>query len=85
MSWRCIRGEFRDSYPATYDRTDCFGSPLEAGVLSFVSRLREEPDSDDGSSPDEGVPRKLLDIAVLENPCRWGLVTPRGRSATGSR
>ena len=41
-----------------YDRTAGHGAPPEPGVLSFMAKLREEPDSDGGSSPDEGVPGK---------------------------
>ena len=33
-----------------------FGPPPDARILDYVARLREEPESDDGSSPDEGVP-----------------------------
>ena len=34
------------------------GAPPEPGVLIFIAKMREEPESDEGSSPDEGVPGK---------------------------
>ena len=50
--------EFSNSYPQAYDRTTKAGSPADSRVLNYMSRLREEPDSDEGSSPDEGVREK---------------------------
>ena len=50
--------EFKRSYPAAYDRSQDHGVPPDTGILSFMARLREEPESDEGSSPDEGVPQK---------------------------
>ena len=50
--------EFSNSYPQAYDRTTKAGSPADSSVLNYMSRLREEPDSEKGSSPDEGVPEK---------------------------
>ena len=48
--------EFRKMYPDAYDRTRRYSVPPEPEILSFLAKLREEPESDDGSSPDEGVP-----------------------------
>ena len=45
-------------YPDAYDRTQRYSVPPEPEILSFPARLREEPESDEGSSPDEGVPTK---------------------------
>ena len=50
--------EFSNSYPQAYDRTTKAGNPADSRVLNYMSRLREEPDSEEGSSPDEGVPEK---------------------------
>ena len=50
--------EFSNSYPQAYDRTAKAGNPADSRVLNYVSRLREEPDSEEGSSPDEGVPER---------------------------
>ena len=46
-------------YPAAHDRNQPCGAPPGHEILSFLARLREEPESDEGSSPDEGVPEKL--------------------------
>ena len=50
--------EFRKLYPAAHDRNQPCGAPPGHEILSFLARLREEPESDEGSSPDEGVPEK---------------------------
>ena len=50
--------EFFNFYPQAYDRTIKAGSPADSRVLNYMSRLREEPDSEEGSSADEGVPEK---------------------------
>ena len=50
--------EFRKLYPAAHDRNLPCGAPPGHEVLSFLARLREEPESEEGSSPDEGVPEK---------------------------
>ena len=51
--------EFRKLYPAAHDRNQPCGAPPGHEILSFLARLREEPESEEGSSPDEGVPEKL--------------------------
>ena len=48
--------EFRKLYPTAHDRYQPCGSPPGHEILSFLARLREEPESEEGSSPDEGVP-----------------------------
>ena len=50
--------EFSNSYPQAFDRTTKAGIPADSRVLNYMSRLREEPDSEEGSSTDEGVPEK---------------------------
>ena len=50
--------EFRKLYPVAHDRNQPCGDPPGHEILSFLARLREEPESDEGSSPDEGVPGK---------------------------
>ena len=52
-------------YPAAHDRNQPRGAPPGHEILSFLARLREEPDSDEGSSPDEGVLAGLLATAVM--------------------
>ena len=51
--------QFRKLYPAAHDRNQPCGVPPGHEILSFLARLREEPESDEGSSPDEGVPDKF--------------------------
>ena len=65
--------EFRKSHPTAYDRSDCHGAPPEPGGLSFMARLREEPDSDDGSSPDEGVPNMFAGHRGIGEPMQVGV------------
>ena len=43
--------EFSNSYPQAYDRTAKAGNPADSRVLNYMSRLREEPDSEEGSEP----------------------------------
>ena len=45
--------QFRDSFPDVYDRTVGGERPPEPRVLPFMAKLREEPDSDEGSCPDD--------------------------------
>ena len=52
-------GEFKRSFPGAYDRSQDRGVPPDPGILSFMARLREEPESEEGSSPDEGVHPKM--------------------------
>ena len=46
-------------YPAAHGRNQSCGAPPGPEILSFLAKLREEPESDEGSSPDEGVPDKF--------------------------
>ena len=39
--------EFRKLYPAAHDRNQPRGAPPGPEILSFLARLREEPESDD--------------------------------------
>ena len=43
--------EFSNSYPHAYDRTTKPGNPADSRVLNYMSRLREEPDSEEGLEP----------------------------------
>ena len=45
-------------YPEAYDREDANGAVPSSAVLSRLAQLRLEPDSSEGSSPDEGAPKK---------------------------
>ena len=51
--------EFKKLFPTAHDRNQPCGVPPGHEILSFLARLREEPESDEGSSPDEGVPEKF--------------------------
>ena len=65
--------EFRKMYPDAYDRTQRYSVPPEPEILSFLARLREEPESDEGSSPDEGVPSKMSGHLGKGHPMKIGV------------
>ena len=46
----------RKSYPQAYDHETLSQPPPPSEILNFVAPLREEPDSDDGSSADDRFP-----------------------------
>ena len=48
--------EFRSQFPQAFDRSVSGGRPPPAQTLNFLAKLREEPDSSEGSSADEGAP-----------------------------
>ena len=56
-----------------YDRSSGGGLHPEPEVLSFMARLREDPDSDDGSGPDEGVPGKFAGHRGVGQPMMVGI------------
>ena len=60
-------------YPDAYDRTQRYSVPPEPEILSFLARLREEPESDEGSSPDEGVPSKMSGHLGKGHPMKIGV------------
>ena len=60
-------------YPDAYDRTQRYCVPPEPEILSFLARLREEPESDEGSSPDEGVPSKMSGHIGKGQPMKIGV------------
>ena len=41
-------------FPAPYDRSDLGGAAPSSQQLNYLARLREEVESDEGSSADEG-------------------------------
>ena len=49
--------EFKKYSPDALDRYRDDGVPPDSRILSFIG-LREKPQIDEGSSPDEGVPAK---------------------------
>ena len=51
--------ESKKLFPTAHDRNQPCDIPPGHEILSILARLREEPESDEGSSPDEGVPGKL--------------------------
>ena len=53
-----IISEFAAQFPGSYDRKDPESGPPSSQVLNYLSRLREEPESEGRSSADEGVPTK---------------------------
>ena len=65
--------EFRKLYPSAHDRNQSCGMPPGPEILSFLARLREEPESDEGSSPDEGVPDKFAGYRGNGPPMRVGV------------
>ena len=48
--------EFRSQFPQVFDRSVLGGNPPPAQTFDFLAKLREEPDSSEGSSTDEGAP-----------------------------
>ena len=65
--------EFKKLYPAAHDRNQPRGVPPGHEILSFLARLREEPESDEGSSPDEGVPMKFAGHRGISSPMMVGV------------
>ena len=65
--------EFRQLYPDAYDRNLPRSSPPGREILSFLARLREEPESDDGSSLDEGAPEKFAGHRGIGSPMKVGV------------
>ena len=49
---------FRELYPDAYDRNDPTQRAPTADELNLLARHRQEPPSDEGSSADDGVPKK---------------------------
>ena len=49
---------YRDMFPEAYDRDEEAAAASSAEVLNMLASLREEPDSDEGSTADEGAPAK---------------------------
>ena len=50
--------QFRQHFPNAYDREASASAPPSSCVLNYLSRLREEPESEGETSPDEGAPPK---------------------------
>ena len=65
--------EFKRSLPRAYDRFRDRGVPPDPRILSFMARLREEPESEEGSSPDEGVPPKMSGHCGKGQPMKVGV------------
>ena len=51
-----IIDSFHILFPDAYDRENTAGEPPTSEVLNYLALLRQEPESDPGSSADEGVP-----------------------------
>ena len=50
--------EFTSMYPEPFNRAELDGMVPSSSVLNYVSRLRDEPECEEESSADEGVPQK---------------------------
>ena len=50
--------EFRQQFPGAFDREASASEPLSSRVLNYLALLREEPESEADTSPDEGAPPK---------------------------
>ena len=50
--------EFRQQFPGAFDREASASEPPSSRVLNYLARLREEPESEADTSPDEGAPPK---------------------------
>ena len=89
--------EFRKTYPSVCDRYKFNVTPPAPAVLNFMARIREEPESDDGSSPDEGAPTKFsghrgvgkrlqVDVGYVQRDlCDGQSLASPGRWPPGSR
>ena len=53
-----IFAEYKLLHPEAYDREATKGAVPSSAVLSRLAQLRVEPDSDGGSTPDEGAPKR---------------------------
>ena len=65
--------EFKQLYPNAHDRIQPRSSPPGPEILTFLARLREEPESDEGSSPDESVPTKFAGHRGVGSPMKVGV------------
>ena len=50
--------EFKRKFPKAFDRADLGSKPPSTKTMSFLAELRREPESDEASSADEGVPHR---------------------------
>ena len=74
-----IIAEHKDTFSEAYDRENEAGAAPSATLLNRLSRLREEPDSDDAFTADEGAhPRsgrihknEMCEMDRLASPSRW--------------
>ena len=79
--------KFRELCPGAYDRNAASQRAPTADELNLLARHRQEPPSDDGSSADEGVPKKnsgwnytsrdYCDGQNLASPGRWPIENRR--------
>ena len=65
--------EFRRAYPTAFDRTDFHATSPGPQILSFMAKLRDEPESDDGSTRDEGVLGKFAGHRGIGKPIQVGV------------
>ena len=68
--------EFSHRYLGAFNREEMDGAVPSSMVLNCMSRLREEPESGDESSADEGVPHKGSGWRGLEEPMLVGVGWP---------
>ena len=72
--------EFKKSCPSAYDRLQKQAVPPDPRILTFMARLREEQDSEEGSSPDEGPPPKNAGHRGRGSPVKVGVGKRYNRS-----
>ena len=80
-----IIAEYKRLFPEAYDSEDTKGAVPSSAVLSRLAQLRLEPDSDGGSTPDEGAPRRGSEWTERGSPLLWDPAVQYEKSATVSR
>ena len=68
-----ITAEYGRQFPDAHDRDGPDPHVPSSSVLNLLSRLREEPDSSDGSSADEAAPRETAGWRGTGKPMEVGL------------
>ena len=68
-----LKGEFPRQFPCAYDRGALGQRSPSEKVMSFLAELRCEPESDEGSTADEGAPSRGAGCCVRGHPMQVGL------------
>ena len=77
--------DFKRQLPSAYDRSMVEQAPPGRKVMSFLAELRREPESDEGSTADEGALPRGPGSGEVEPPCRSDSATRPATFPTGSR